>query len=160
MSDIESILRQIQAELDLDRETEQEVLAEIRTHLEESVIEAMAAGLSRREALARAAARFGVGQEVGQALQAAHLGQATADAVVAAGLPVLLALILRWVVFAPDGTAIGWQQVLARPTFWAVALAALLVPLLKLERWRYALISWGFFWIMTVIFVLTPALQW
>lgn len=160
MSDVEDLLQHIQAELDLDRETEQEVLTEMRTHLEEVVAEAMAAGMSREEALAQAAARFGLGQEVGQALQATHAGWATADAVLAAGLPVLLALALRWLVFAPDGTAIGWQQVLVRPAFWAVALAALLVPLLKLERWRYALASWGFFWIMTVIFALGPALRW
>ncbi len=160
MSDIEDLVRQIQAELDLDRETEQEVLAEILDHLEESVVGATAAGVSREEALAQAAARFGLSQEVGQALQATHAGWATADAVVAAGLPVLLALILRWLIFAPDGTAIGWQQMLVRPAFWAVALAALLVPLLKLERWRYALVSWGFFWMITVIFALGPALRW
>jgi len=160
MSDVQDLLQQLQAELDLDRETEQEVLAEIRTHLEESVAEAMAAGMSREEALAQAAARFGAGQEVGQALQATHAGWATADAVLAAGLPVLLTLVLRWLVFAPDGTAIGWQQVLVRPAFWAVALAALLVPLLKFERWRYALASWGFFWIMTVIFALGSAVSW
>lgn len=160
MSDVEELLRQIQAELDLDKETEQEVLTEVCTHLEESIAEAMAAGMSREEALAQAAARFGVGQEVGQALQAAHVGWATADAVFAAGLPVLLALVLRWLIFAPDGTAIGWQRVLARPAFWTVALAALLVPLLKFERWRYALVSWGFFWIVTVVFALSPALRW
>jgi hypothetical protein len=159
MNDIDDLLQLIQAELDLDRETEQEVLAELRTHLEEAVAEAMAAGMSREEALIQVAARFGVGQQVGQALQATHAGWATADAVVAAGLPVLLALVLRWLVFAPDGTAIGWQ-VLVRPAFWAVALAALLVPLLKLERWRYALASWSFFWLMTVIFALGPALRW
>ena len=160
MKDIEDLLRQIQEELDLDRETEQEVLAEMRTHLEESVAEGLAVGMSREEALAQAAARFGLSQEVGQALQATHAGQATADAVIAAGLPVLLALVLRWLVFAPDGTAVGWQQVLVRPAFWAVALAALLVPLLKLERWHYALVSWGFFWVMTIIFALGSAVSW
>ena len=160
MSDVADLLRQIQAEMDLDKETEQEVLAEVRTHLEDVDAEAMAAGMSREEAMAQAATRFGVGQEVGQELQATHVGWATADAVVAAGLPVLLALVLRWLVFAPDGTATGWQQVLVRPAFWAVALAALLVPLLKFERWRYALVSWGFFWIMTVIFALRPAWRW
>jgi len=160
MVDIEDFLRQIQAELDLDRETEQEVLEEIRAHLEESVAEVMAAGVSREEALAQAVARFGLGQDVGQALQTAHAGWATADAVIAAGLPVVLALVLRWLVFAPDGTAIGWRQVLVRPAFWAVALAALLVPLLKLARWHYALVSWGFFWFMTVIFALGEAVRW
>ena len=160
MSDVEDLLRQIQEELDLDRETEQEVLTEIRTHLEESIADAMAAGMTPEKALAEAAARFGVGHEVGQALQQTHVGWATADAVFAAGLPVLLALVLRWLVFAPDGTAIGWQQVLVRPAFWAVALAALLVPLLKFERWRYALASWSFFWAMTIIFALGAAVRW
>jgi hypothetical protein len=160
MTDIEDILRQIQTELDLDKETEQQVLDEIRTHLEESVAEAMASGMRWEEALAQAAVRFGVSQEVGRALQTTHVGWATADAVLAAGLPVLLALVMRWLIFAPDGTAIGWQQVLTRPAFWAVALAALLVPLLKLERWRHALASWGFFWMMTIIFALEPAVRW
>ncbi|MFZ5919149.1 MAG: permease prefix domain 1-containing protein [Chloroflexota bacterium] len=160
MNDIEELLDQIRLELELDKETEQDVLDELRDHLQEIVAAAMAAGASRQEALAQAATRFGLGQEVGRALQAAHAGWATADAVIAAGLPVLLALALRWLVFAPDGTTIGWQQVLVRPAFWAVAMAALLVPLLKLERWRYALISWGLFWTMTIVFVLASAIRW
>jgi hypothetical protein len=41
-----------------------------------------------------------------------------------------------------------------------VALAALLVPLLKFERWRYALVSWGLFWIMTVVFALGSDVRW
>jgi len=159
MNDIEELLDQIRLELELDKETEQDVLDELQDHLQEIVVAAMAAGASRQEALAQAATRFGLGQEVGRALQAAHAGWATADAVIAAGLPVLLALALRWLVFAPDGTAIGWQ-VLGRPAFWAIALAALLVPLLKLERWRYALISWGLFWTMTIVFVLGSAIRW
>ncbi len=160
MNELEDIVRHIQAELDLDKETEQEVLDEIRSHLEEVVAEGLAAGMSRQEALSQAAERFGLGQQVGRELQAAHAGWATADAVIATGLPVLLALLLRWLVFAPDGTAIGWQQVLVRPAFWAVALAALLVPLLKFERWRYALVSWSFFWIVTVVFALGSAVRW
>jgi hypothetical protein len=145
--------------MDLNRETENEVLEEIRSHLEDAVAEAKAQGVDESTALAEAAARFGV-EEVGTALQEVHAGWGTADAVIAAGLPVVCALVLRWMVFAPDGTALGWQQVLIRPAFWAVALAALLVPLLKFERWRYALVSWGFFWVMTVIFVLRSAVRW
>jgi len=160
MSDLDYLLRQVQSRLDLDRETEQDVLAEIRVHLEDAMERGMAAGLSREVSLSRAAERFGVGQEVGQALQAVHAGWGTAEAVAAAGLPVLLALVLRWLLFAPDGTTIGWQQVLSRPAFWIVALVALLVPLLKLRRWRYALATWGFFWFMTVLFTLLPALRW
>ena len=160
MSHIETLLQQIEVELDLDRETEQEVLAEIRAHLEETVAEAVAAGLSQDDAIAQAAARFGPGQEIGQALQATHVGWGTAEAVVAAGLPVLLALGLRWLFFAPDGTAIGWEQVLVRPAVWVVALSALLIPLFKFHRWRYALASWGFFWLMTLLTSWLPALRW
>lgn len=160
MSHIERLLQQIRAELVLDRETEQEVLAEMRGHLEETVAEAMAAGLRQDDAVAQAATRFGLGQEIGQALQATHVGWGTAEAVVAAGLPVLLALGLRWLFFAPDGTAIGWQQVLARPAFWVVALSALLIPLFKFHHWRHALASWGFFWLMTLLTAWLPALRW
>ncbi|MGC9333148.1 MAG: hypothetical protein ACP5JJ_03305 [Anaerolineae bacterium] len=106
------------------------------------------------------AACFGVGDEVGRALQATHAGWGTADAVIAAALPVVCALILRWLAFAPDGTALGWPQLLSRPAFWAVALVALLLPVLKFERWRYALATWAFFWMLTVLFVALPALRW
>jgi len=69
-------------------------------------------------------------------------------------------LVLRWLVFAPDGTALGWPQLLTRPTFWVIAAAALLVPLLKFDRWRYALMIWVFFWAITVVFSTWPALRW
>jgi len=156
---VDRVLEQVRAQLDLDAETEYELLAELRGHLEDAVAAARARGLDEEAALAEAAARFGV-DEVGRELQAAHVGWGTADGVVAAGMPVLCALILRWLVFAPDGTAVGWREVLVRPAFWAVALAALLVPLLRFPRWRYALISWAFFWVMSVIFFALPAVRW
>jgi hypothetical protein len=158
-TDIEQILAHIRAQMNLDRETEHEVLEEIRSHLEEVVAEAQVQGSDEAKALAQAAARFGV-EEVGSTLQEVHAGWGTADAAIAAGLPVVCALVLRWLVFAPDGTALGWQQVLVRPAFLVVAVAALLVPVLKFERWRYALVSWGFFWLMTVIFVLGSTVRW
>jgi hypothetical protein len=160
MTGIDDLLDRIRAQLDLDAETEREVLAEIRDHLEESLAEARAGGLDEAGALARAAARFGLEEEVGRELQATHAGWGTSDAVVAAALPVLCALVLRWLAFAPDGTALGWPQLLSRPAFWIVALVALLVPLLKFERWRYAMATWVFFWALTVLFVALPALRW
>lgn len=159
-SEIDRLLAQIRAQMDLDGETEREVLAEIRDHLEEAVAEAQADGLDEAEALARAAARFGLEEEVGRELQATHAGWGTADAVIAAALPVVCALILRWLAFAPDGTALGWPQLLSRPAFWIVALAALLIPVLKFERWHYALVTWVVFWALTVVFVTLPALRW
>jgi hypothetical protein len=160
MSGIDALTDRIRAQMDLDGETEQEVLAEIRAHLEEAMAEARAEGLDEGEALVRVAARFGVEKEIGQALQVAHAGWGTADAVVATALPVICALVLRWLAFAPDGTALGWPHLLNRPAFWVVALAALLIPLLKFERWRYALATWVIFWGLTVIFVALPALRW
>ncbi|HSR34578.1 MAG TPA: permease prefix domain 1-containing protein [Anaerolineae bacterium] len=160
MSDIEGLLDRIRDQMDLDGEIEEEVLAEIRDHLEEAVADARAEGLDEAGALARASARFGLEEEVGRELQAAHAGWGTADAVVAAALPVVCALVLRWLAFAPDGTALGWPQLLSRPAFWIVALAALLIPLLRFERWRYALATWVFFWALTVVFVTLPALRW
>jgi len=157
--EIEQVLAHIQAQMDLDSETEHEVLEEIRSHLEEAVAEAQTQGLDEEAALREAAARFGV-EEVGVELQQVHAGWGTADAVIAAGLPVICALMLRWLVFAPDGTALGWPQLLTRPTFWVIAATALLVPLLKFDRWRYALVAWVFFWAITVIFSTWPALRW
>jgi len=160
VSDIDGVLARIRSQMKLDGETEQEILAEIRDHLEEAVAQARAEGMGEAEALARAEARFGVEEEVGRDLQAAHAGWGTADAVLAAALPVLCALVLRWLAFAPDGTAVGWQQVLSRPAFWIVALAGLLLPLIKFRRWRYALAGWAVLWALTVIFVVSPALRW
>jgi hypothetical protein len=159
MSGVDAVLERIRARMDLDSQAEHEILAEIRGHLEEAVARARAEGLDEAQALARAAAHFGV-EEAGQQLQETHAGWGTADAVVAAALPVVCALVLRWLAFAPDGTAIGWPQLLSRPTFWIVALAALLIPVLRFERWRYALVAWGVFWALTVLFVVWPALRW
>ncbi len=156
---VDDVLARIRAHLDLEAETEYDLLQEIRAHLEEAVEVARAQGLDEEAALAEAAARFGV-EEVGRELQTAHVGWGTADGVIAAAMPVVCALVLRWLIFAPDGTAVGWQEVLVRPAFWVVSLAALLLPLLKFPRWRYALASWAFFWTLSVIFFAWPALRW
>ena len=157
---LEQLLSQIRAEMDLESETEHEVMAEIRAHLEEAWAEARALGLNQSQALAEVRRHFGPGREIGESLHQAHLGWGTTDGVLAAGLPVLCALLLRWLVFAPDGTALGWPELLNRPSFWVVALVMLLVPLVKLGRWRYAVASWVVFWALTVMFVNWPALRW
>jgi len=156
---VDEILARIRDQLNLEAETEYKVMEEIRLHLEEAVEAARMLGMDEETALAKAACRFGV-EEVGQELQATHAGWGTADGVVAAALPVVCALVLRWLVFAPDGTAVGWQELLTRPAFSGIALAALLIPLLKFSRWRCALASWAFFWALSVVFVAWPALRW
>jgi hypothetical protein len=160
MSGVDDLLEGIRAQMTLDAETEQEILSELRDHLDAAVERGRAEGLSKAEALARAASRFGLEEQVGQELQAAHAGKGTVDAVIAAALPVICALVLRWLAFAPDGTALDWPQLLSRPAFWAIALAALLIPLLRFERWRYALATWVLFWGLTVLYVALPAQRW
>ena len=156
---LDRVLEQVRHHLDLDAETEHELMAELRCHLEDAMAHAGTRGVTKEEALVEAAARFGV-DEVGRELQAAHQGWGPADGVVASALPVVCALVLRWLVFAPGGTAAGWREMLVRPTFWVVAMAALLVPLLRFPRRRYALASWAFFWVLSVVFFALPALHW
>jgi hypothetical protein len=145
--------------MNLEAETEHELLEEIRCHLEEAVADARARGMGEEQALAHAAARFGV-EEVGQELQVTHEGWGALEGIAAAALPVLFALLLRWLVFAPDGTFVGWQEMLSRPGFWAVALLALLIPLWRFPRRRYALISWTIFWGLSVIIIVGGGVRW
>lgn len=158
-TDIHHLLSRIAAQMNLDRETERDVLDEIRSHLEEAVAAARSRGLDERAALNEAAARFGV-DEAGAQLQQTHAGWGTAEAVVLAGLPVICALTLRWLVFAPEGTTLDWPQVITHPGLWIVAAAALLIPLLKFGRWRYALATWIFFWAITLTSFVWPTLRW
>lgn len=158
MQTIDSILNQIRRELNLSSETEREVLAEIRTHFEDAVADGRQQGLDEVEALAHAAEQFGV-TVTSQALKQVHLQWESADAVIACIIPTAAALVLRWLTFAPDGSAIGWQNLLLRPAFWVVALVCLLIPILQFSQWRFAMISWGIFWFFTVIFVTLPNVQ-
>jgi hypothetical protein len=160
MITIDHILKEIEQQLELSRETEQELLAEIRTHLEDAMLEAKVKGESEEVALLKVAEKFGVA-EVGPALQDVHAPWESADAILACLLPVVAALVLRWLAFAPDGTALGWVEALSRPGFWVVAVVALLIPFLQFQRWRYALASWGIFWTLTIIFIVFPTVsQW
>lgn len=155
---IDQVLAQIGEHLHLSKETENELLTEIRTHLEDAVADAVARGGDEQAALLKAAERFGV-DEVGAELQVVHENRETIEAILATALPVLFALILRWLVFAPAGSALAWPQLLIRPGFWIVAAAALVIPALFFHRWRYALVGWGFFWLLTLIFAIYPSIN-
>ncbi|HIE38549.1 MAG TPA: hypothetical protein EYH30_10570 [Anaerolineales bacterium] len=159
MTTVDEILTRIRAHLDLEAETEHEVLEEIRAHLEAAVEDARARGLDEESALIEAAARFGV-EDVADELQATHAGWGTLEGIAAAGLPVLFALVLRWTIFAPDGTTVGWREMLNRPALWAVAAIALLFPLLRFPRRRYALIAWTIFWGLSVLIAVAQAVHW
>jgi len=156
---VDEALARIRIHLNLEAETEHELLEAIRAHLEDAVEDARERGIDQEEALAQAAARFGL-EEAAQELQATHAGWGTLEGVAAAALPVLFALLLRWLIFAPDGTAVAWQELLTRPALWAVAAIALLLPLLRFPRRRYALVTWAVFWVLSLIFVAFPALRW
>lgn len=155
---IDEVLERIRGEMTLEAETEYEVLEEIRGHLEEAVAEGRARGLDDEEALAEAAARFGV-EEVGQELQATHEGWGALEGIAAAALPVLCALVLRWLVFDPAGTFVGWEEMVSGPVFWAIAVLALVIPLWRFPRRRYALISWAIFWGLSVATIVGEAVR-
>jgi hypothetical protein len=157
---IDQVLEKISIHLHLSKETESELLAEIRTHLEEIASNASLNGENEHEALLNAAKNFGI-EEVGVELQELHAERESVEAIVAIILPILFTLIFRWLAFAPDGTARAWSHFLLQPEFWIVALAALILPILYFYRWRFVLIEWGIFWLLTVIFFIFPSVhQW
>lgn len=156
---LDQALARVREELDLDAQIQHEVLEELRGHLEDAIESGRARGLSEDDALAQAIGRLGL-DELGAELQAAHVGEATSEGVIAAALPVLCALTLRWVVFSPDGTIGGWREILTRPAFWVISLSVLVVPLMRFTRRRYALASWAFFWILTILFEVMPVARW
>jgi hypothetical protein len=152
---IDQALAQISQRLHLSKETEHELLAEIRTHLEDAVEQSRQQGGDEQAALRQAVENFGV-DEVSQELQSVHEGRESIEAIIATALPILFALTLRWLAFAPDGTSIAWHQLFTRPVFWLIAAAALVVPVLLFRRWRFALVGWGIFWLISVIFATNP----
>jgi hypothetical protein len=157
---IERILDCIRRELHLSKEQETELLAEMRSHLEEAVADARERGESEATALERAAKDLGV-EMIGAQLQQVHSGWESSSAIAATALPVLFALVLRWLAFAPDGSALGWPQLLNQPGFWFMAATSLVVPALLFRRWRLTLAGWGVFWLLTVIFTIFPSIhQW
>jgi hypothetical protein len=156
---IADVLNQIQSRLSLEADQEYEVLEEIRGHLEEAVAAAKERGLDEQQALRQAASEFGVEQATAE-LRKTHAGWGTLEGVAAAALPVIFALALRWVIFAPDGTTNAWQEMLSRPTLVIIAGCAVLLPLLRFPRRRYAIALWIFFWGISIITVLLPTLRW
>jgi hypothetical protein len=152
---IDQALAKIRSQLHLSNEAENELLAEIRTHLEEAVAGSRSQGGDEQAALRKAVEQFGI-EEIGPQLQEVHVGWESIEAIAATALPVLFALILRWLVFVPEGSYQAWNQLLVQPVFWMVAIGALVIPGLLFRRWRFALVGWVIFWLITVIFVAVP----
>ncbi len=152
---LDRLLEQARAQLDLEADTERDVLDELRCHLEEGYTAARSRGLSEEQALAEAARRAGL-EEAARVLQATHQGWGTADGVLAAAVPVVCTHLLRWLV-VPQGGLTYAPPFLSRPEFWVMALMALALPLMRLRRWRYALASWVFFWALSLAFIIEGA---
>ena len=155
---IDQALAKIRAQLNLSNEMENELLAEIRTHLEEALARSRARGGDEGTALQEVLDQFGI-EEVGPQLQEVHTGRESIEAIAATALPIVFALILRWLVFVPQGTYQAWAQLLAQPVFWIVAAAALVAPALLFRRWHFVLVGWGIFWLITIILVTFPNTQ-
>ena len=150
---LETVLGAISAELNLSKATEWEVMEEIRGHLEDAVADARAKGLDEEAALLKAAEKFGMG-EVGQALQAVHLPWESADALLACFVPVLGALVLRWLVFHPSGSAVGWPIGLPKEAVFLLAGVVLIVPCVEFRRWPYTVTAWVLMWGVSFLFIL------
>jgi hypothetical protein len=156
---IDDVLGEIQARLNLEAETEYQVLEEIRGHLEEAVAAAQARGMDEQQALCQAATAFGI-EQASTALHQTHRGWGTLEGVAAAGLPVLFTLVLRWLVFAPDGTVDAWRTLLSWQNIAFVAALAMLVPLWRLSRRRYVLALWLVFWSLSLLTLMFPTQRW
>lgn len=157
---IDLILKRIKRDLNLTRETEREILDEIKTHFEDVVFDAEERGEPIDAALESAVAAFGI-SEVGPTIQHVHADWNNIDPILLCLIPVVAALVLRWLTFSPSGSLVDWQLLLRQPAFWIVATAAFLIPILQFKEKIHILISWVIFWLLSIIFATLPvALQW
>lgn len=142
-------LAEVANQMSVEPAAENEVLREIRVHLEDSAAELEEGGLQREESLAQAMANFGEAREVGRMLGLIHSDSAN-QAVLAAFLPVALALTFKWILLPLLGSLGQWQGSPTPFVFASLAILALLVPGLTLRKWRYGYGVWAFFSLVTI----------
>ena len=92
---------------------------------------------------------FGEAREVGRMLGRQHSDSAN-QAVLAAFLPVALALTFKWVMLPLLRDLGTWQGSPTPFVFACLALLALLVPGLTFKKWRYGYSVWAFFSLVTI----------
>jgi hypothetical protein len=146
---IDGYLAEVASQLNVDPTTERDTLLEIRAHLEEAVAELQGEGLGGEESLAVAMDNFGEPREVGRMLGRLHSDSAN-QAVLAAFLPVALALSFKWILLPLLSALAHWQ---GNPTPFVVAclaVLALLVPGLTFRQWRYGYAVWAFFSLVAI----------
>jgi hypothetical protein len=150
-ANLEAWLAAFADRLDLDRERRREVVDEIRSHVLDAAADYRAHGLDCAGSLRCAWAKLGPEDEVAAAINAAHAGSGLSDAVWLAGLPVLLALVLRWGILTFDGRTVDWSRLALTVPFVLFAATTLVAPLVSLPRRRFAAAAWACFWVLSVL---------
>lgn len=148
--ELERYLAEVAGQLSVDPATEREILQEIQAHLEEAVAEIQEDGLGGEESLALAMEDFGDAREVGRMLGRLYSDSAN-QAVLAAFLPVALALTFKWILLPLLSALSHWQGSPTPFIFACLAILALLVPGLTFKRWRYGYAVWAFFSLVTIV---------
>ncbi len=154
---IDSVLEMVREKLALSSEAEWELLEEIRSHLEEAVENEKAAGVDEEIALLKAAEAFGIDESTAD-LQTVHAEWEILHVLLMCIVPVFCTLILRWLIFAAEGTAGGWQPMFSRPTIVAIALFTLILPIIQFRKWPYVTVGWVCFWAISLVFLAFPAI--
>jgi hypothetical protein len=147
--ELERYLSEIASQLNVDPVEEREILDEIRSHLEEAIAETPDQGLETQEMVTVVLQQFGEAREVGRMLGRQHSESAN-QAVLAAFLPVALALTFKWVMLPLLRDLAHWQASPTPVVFGSLALLALLVPGLTFRSWRYGYSVWAFFSLVTI----------
>ena len=147
--ELERYLSEIASQLNVDPGKEREILGEMRSHLEDAIAEMQAEGLGTDESFAVALQEFGDPREIGRMLGRQHSESAN-QAVLAAFLPVALALTFKWVMLPLLRDLAHWQASPTPVVFACLALLALLVPGLTFKSWRYGYSVWAFFCLVTI----------
>jgi hypothetical protein len=149
MTEIQTYLQELRRHLSVDAATEEEILKEVRSHLEESAVALQAEGLCVQESQRLAIERFGNAREVAGLMRRVHSSSVN-EAILASCLPVALTLSFKWVAL-PLLASIGhWQGNPTPIVFGALAMLALLVPGLTMHRWRYGYAAWAFFSVIAI----------
>ena len=147
--ELERYLAGVAGQLSVDPTSEREILGEIQAHLEDAIAEFREEGLGAQESVTKAFDNFGEPREVGRMLGRLH-GDSANQAVLAAFLPVALALTFKWMLLPLLSTLAHWQDSPTPFVFACLAILALLVPGLSLRNWRYGYGVWAFFSLVTI----------
>jgi len=147
--ELERYLAEVASQLSVDPTSERAILWEIRSHLEDAVAELGEQGVGEEQIWALAVDRFGESREVGRMLGRLHSESAN-QAVLAAFLPVALALTFKWILLPLLRSLAHWQGSPTPIIFACLGVLALLVPGLTLRKWSYGYGVWAFFSLVTI----------